>query len=61
MACSGLDAYFVYDDKHYYKNRNAYIKESNDAQPGSLSYTPAYYYDEVDPLATFNVYCSRDK
>lgn len=59
--CSGLDAYYVYADKHYFKNRNAYVKDLEliESQPSSLNYMPAYYYDEVDPLAEFKVDCSH--
>ena len=61
--CSDFNQYFVYGDKHYFKNRGKYIKDLDilDKKPGALEYTPEYYYDQVDPLAELKLDCNGDK
>jgi hypothetical protein len=67
MSCRGLDAYFVWDNTHYFKAMRTYITErelhytDRGHGHGPHDYTPAYYYNEVWPLAGFKVDCKDDE
>lgn len=59
--CSGAEAYIAFGNKRYFKDFNTYSQQlaSFKVQPSALGFEPAWFFDQVDPLAGLNLHCNN--
>ena len=57
--CSGAEAYVPFGTKRFFKDFATYTQQlaAYKASPSSLGFQPAWFFDEVQPLASFNMQC----
>jgi hypothetical protein len=60
-ACRDADSYVAFDNKRYYKNANTYNQYMSTflSDPSALTFEPAWFWDQVDPLAGLSLQCKN--